>query len=53
MLDEVCDLLFGPVGWVEGPNGWYDANAEANVGADVVGSVEADAVESEGMRKVD
>jgi hypothetical protein len=53
MLDEACHMLFGPVGWVEGPNGWYDASAESNVVADVVGSMEADVVESEGMRKVD
>ena len=34
MFDESCDMLFGPVGWVEGPDGWVDQNAEA----DVVGS---------------
>ena len=34
MFNESRDMLFGPVGWVEGPDGWVEQNVEA----DVVGS---------------
>ena len=35
MFDESCDMLFGPIGWVEGTDGRW---VEAGVEADVVGS---------------